>query len=408
MVSVAVLFAVISFIFIRDFLPWRLPLWVVMVVAALVLILAQQISLQQAYNAIDQQLILYLTGMFVMVAALEQSGDLERCGQWIFCRAHSGFQALALVVFGFGLSSALLLNDTIAIVGAVLILKLTADCRNMRQPLLLALAFAIGIGSTLTPMGNPQNLLIAIQGQIPHPILFFVSRLWLPTLLALLFLFAFMGLLYRKCLQAPLPMVANRTPQRVETRLKWAGRLGAAVFLTLLLCRVVFSLFHINIHISWAAMAMASALVVLLVLSGRRRIVAQIDWGTLALFVGLFVLMASVWQTGLLQRWVIASHAHLNDKDTILLLSVLGSQVVSNVPWVIMALPMLLHVGAGSGELLTLAVGSTLAGNIMPMAAASTLIIAERVEKNDFSFWRFLFMGLPLTAVLLFLYRFFV
>ena len=224
MFSLVVLVCVFVLTFVRGLLPWRLPLWVLMVSGAILLLLTQQISLQQAYAAIDQQLMLYLTGMFVLVAALELSGDLGRCGQWVFSRAHNGFHALAVVVFGLGSSSAILLNDTVAIVGAALILKLTADCRTLRQPLLLALAFAIGVGSTLTPMGNPQNLLIAIQGQIQHPIMFFVSRLWLPTLLGLVILFAFMGLLYRKRLSAPLPETLNRAIQIADPTRKIANK----------------------------------------------------------------------------------------------------------------------------------------------------------------------------------------
>lgn len=75
---------------------------------------------------------------------------------------------MLVIVFVLGFSAALLMNDTIAIVGTPIILQLGKSQKHITKPLLFALAFAITIGSVISPIGNPQNLLIAVQGDC-HP-----------------------------------------------------------------------------------------------------------------------------------------------------------------------------------------------------------------------------------------------
>ena len=78
-------------------------------------------------------------------------------------------------VVGMGLLSAFLVNDTIAILGVPLIVVISKQIGIRPQVLLIALSFGITIGSTMTPIGNPQNLLIALQSGIPIPFLTFIK-----------------------------------------------------------------------------------------------------------------------------------------------------------------------------------------------------------------------------------------
>ena len=77
------------------------------------------------------------------------------------------------MIFSFGVLSALLMNDTLAIIGTPLVLGLATRCRVLAKMLLLALAFAITTGSVVSPIGNPQNLLVAVNSGMNAPFVTF-------------------------------------------------------------------------------------------------------------------------------------------------------------------------------------------------------------------------------------------
>ena len=97
-----------------------------------------------------------------------------------------------MIVFGMGVFSALLMNDTLAIIGTPLLIKVAQHRRIETRPLLLGLAFAITIGSVMSPIGNPQNLLIALDVPIENPFMTFLKYLGIPTLMNLVILYFFL------------------------------------------------------------------------------------------------------------------------------------------------------------------------------------------------------------------------
>ncbi len=152
-----------------------------------------------------------------------------------------------------------------------------------------------------------------------------------------------------------------------------------------------------DVRLTWIALAGCAPLLV----ASRRRfaLVRRIDWSTLAFFTALFVLMAAVWRSGFLQ-----SVLRLGDSASvprILGLSVVGSQVVSNVPFVALSLPLIGGPGASPAALLALAAGSTIAGNCLVLGAASNVIIIQAAETEGATipFLDFARVGIPLTVV---------
>jgi len=129
-----------------------------------------------------------------------------------------------------------------------------------------------------------------------------------------------------------------------------------------------------------------------------------VDWGTLALFAGMFVLMQAVWSDPTTQGLFSGSGGAVEGATTIpavFATGVLGSQVVSNVPLVALVLPGLTAVGAGPAALLALAAGSTLAGNLTPLGAASNLIVMQGAQARGvrLSVREFCRVGVPLTLL---------
>ena len=130
---------------------------------ALIVVATGQISGVDALKAIDLNVMLFLLGMFIIGQALVVSGYLYYVAYRLFGGLKSVQHLVMGVLFGTALGSALLMNDTLAIIGTPLVLRLAREHNINSKLLLLTLAYAITIGSVMSPIGNPQNFLIASQ-----------------------------------------------------------------------------------------------------------------------------------------------------------------------------------------------------------------------------------------------------
>jgi Na+/H+ antiporter NhaD/arsenite permease-like protein len=128
----------------------------------------------------------------------------------------------------------------------------------------------------------------------------------------------------------------------------------------------------------------------------------KIDWRTLVFFVAMFVLMQSVWESGFFQSVMVGMNLNVMSVVAILFVSVLLSQLISNVPLVALYLPLLVTADPSSTELMALASGSTIAGNLFILGAASNVIIIQNAENKfgeTITFLEFGRIGVILTAV---------
>jgi len=154
-----------------------------------------------------------------------------------------------------------------------------------------------------------------------------------------------------------------------------------------------------ELRLSW--IALAGALPILVASPRRARLLRRLDWSTLLFFAAMFVLTACVWQTGFLQQSIDRLDLDLTQPGSILGVSVLLSQLVSNVPLVALYLPLLQHAGVSEAGFLTLAAGSTIAGNLLILGAASNVIIVESADRRGvhLSLLQFACVGIPVTAL---------
>ncbi len=300
------------------------------------------------------------------------------------------------------------MNDTIAIIGTPIILQLCKSHKNLIKPLLFALAFSITIGSAMSPIGNPQNLLIAIKGEIISPFIVFIKYLTIPTLLNLAVTYLFICLIYRDSLNTtiekpiPTPIGDSHTVRLVKISL--------TMMVILVGIKIVMDFLHTKIQINFSYIALLSAIPILL--SNQRWVfIKKLDWGTLVFFASTFILMQSVWDSGFFQANMNHFHISVNHIAVILLISVILSQFISNVPWVALYLPLLMHHSHSNLSLLSLAVGSTIAGNLSILGAASNIIIIQNSEKRGVKgvgFFEFIKIGAPLTLINLLIYAYFL
>jgi Na+/H+ antiporter NhaD/arsenite permease-like protein len=400
MVSIIVLLVVFVLIAVRRIGRFRLQIWQIMLLGALAVLLTGQISPAKALKAINLDVILFLFGMFVVGQALEESGYLSHLSSRLFGRAKTVDSLLLFILFGVGLLSAFLMNDTLAIIGTPVMLQIARKTGIRPKLLLLSLAFSVTIGSVMSPIGNPQNLLVAINGNIPNPFITYLRYLAVPTLINLFLAYLILKFFYRGHLKnEPLNYSADPITDPALARL---SKISLIIIVTLVLAKITTSLLGLDIDFRLTYIALAAALPVILLSPRRLGVVRRIDWSTLIFFAAMFVLMESVWDSGYFQNVIADLHLNLQSVGIIMAVSIVLSQLISNVPLVALYLPMLSHLGAATKEMMALAAGSTIAGNFSILGAASNVIIIQNAEKKageTLTFWEFVKIGIPLTAV---------
>jgi len=399
LISIVVLIIVFLLIAVRKIGNVSLGIWQVMLLGAVAVLLTGEITPEEALAAIDVDVMLFLFGMFVVGEALAESGYLYHLASRLFSRAESVRHLVFLILVGAGALSALLMNDTLAVVGTPLMLYFARRHGISPKLLLLALAFAVTTGSVASPIGNPQNLLIALSGNVENPFITFPLYLAVPTVISLLVAYAFLCRAFRDEFH-PAALV-HREEEIRDPSLAALARLSLILLVLLIVVKVVLVMFvpEFDIRLTWIALVAA-----LPILAGSRRrveILRRVDWPTLAFFAGLFVLMASVWQSGFFQMLVEGSSIDLSAVPVIATVSVIVSQFVSNVPFVALSLPVLAHLGTSTPAMMALAAGSTIAGNMLILGAASNVIIIQAAEKDGetLTFREFARVGVPLTVV---------
>jgi Na+/H+ antiporter NhaD/arsenite permease-like protein len=380
-----------------------------MLLGAVTVVVTLQISPLEAVKSIDVDVMLFLFGVFVIGRALEESGYLANISGRFFSRAQTVNILVLFIIFSMGLLSALLMNDTIAIIGTPVVLLLAKRTGIQAKVLLLSLAFSITIGSVMSPIGNPQNLLIAMHGNIDNPFETFFRILFIPTVINLLAAYLLIRLFYKKTFHTtPAPYTLEHV---TDEKLTKPVKVSLALFIILILAKIIFTFISLNVDFRLTYIALISALPVVLFSRRRFEIIGSIDWSTLVFFAAMFVLMASVWNSGIFQETLESLKLDMTSNGTIMSISILLSQLISNVPMVALYLPVITGLGITTPSLMALAAGSTIAGNLTILGAASNVIIIQNAEKSagvTVTFWEFLRIGLPLTVINAVIYWFFL
>ncbi|MBN1539745.1 MAG: anion permease [Candidatus Thermoplasmatota archaeon] len=391
---------VILLIVVRRIGSLKLGIWMIMGMGALAVLLTGQISPIGALKAVDCDVILFLFGVFVIGQALEESGLLSRISERIFRHARTVDALVLSVLLVMGLASTFLMNDTVAVIGVPVVLLLSKRSGISPKLMLLSLAFGVTIGSVTSPIGNPQNILIALEGTVENPFVDFFLYLFIPTMINILLAYALLRLFFRKEFHRrvqPLEPV-----ELADSRLAFISRISLGLMFTLIAVKIIIVMTGIGFDMRLTYIALVSMLPILLFHNRRLQLVRSIDWRTLVFFAAMFVLMKSVWNTGIFQDITESSPFDMGSVPMILSASIVGSQFVSNVPMVALYMPILHEIGVGAEGMLALAAGSTIAGNLTLIGAASNIIIVQNAERRSgdtLTFLDFLKVGAPLTIL---------
>lgn len=344
----------------------------------------------EAWRAVDANTIVLLLGMMILSANLRVAGFFELAEEWAAAHAHRPAVLLMAVVLVAGVLSAFLVNDTVCVVLAPLVAETVLAMKRRAEPYLLALAIASNIGSVATITGNPQNIVI---GSVSHtPYTDFAAVLAPVAAIGLVIAAAFVLVLYRgefgsTAQLSTVPWRFHGHPWLLAKSL--AATLGAGFFFFL-----------------GAPPAKVAIVTGALLLLTRRvkpeRIWREIDWSLLLMFAGLFIVVHGFEKAAFTPGAMAAfKSVYLNRPAMLAGFTAVLSNIVSNVPAVLLLKPFVENLADPHRGWLVLAMASTLAGNLTIAGSVANLIVVERARRLGIhiSFWRHLRIGAPVTVI---------
>jgi len=363
----------------------------VALVGACLMVASGAMPLEDAYRAVDLNTITLLLGMMIVVANLRLSGFFALANAWVVRHAHRPMLLLAAVVAISGVFSAFLVNDAICLVMAPLVLELTLGLGRNPVPYLLAVAMASNVGSTATITGNPQNMLIGSFSHIPY--VRFAATLAPVALVGLVLTTALLALLYRQEFRSE--RITPRLPRSRVNRVLVARSLVATA--------VVVALFFVGQPPAEAAIVVGALLLVTRRVKSAR-VYAEIDWSLLLMFTGLFIIVAGAEHALLTpQATEAVSRLHLAAVPVLSAITAVLSNLVSNVPAVLLLKPFVAVLPDPDTAWQAIAMASTLAGNFTVLGSIANLIVVEKAARRGvaITFWDYFRVGAPLTLLTL-------
>jgi Na+/H+ antiporter NhaD/arsenite permease-like protein len=383
-------------------LPWlRTDRAGVALVGAAGVLACGLLSFEEAVKAVDFATIALLLGMMIVVAFLRRAGFFARLAGFALGRVKSPKALLAVTMLLSGTLSAILVNDVVCLALTPLVLHLTRRLGLDPRPHLVGLAVASNLGSAATLTGNPQNMIIGGLSSISY--LRFAAKLAPPAIIGLVIGYVITLIAYRTVLKPKDAEQADAKPNGTEDRVPDGKRHTALLVKSLAVTVAAVALFFAGLPM--AVVALGAAAVLLLDRVNPKKVYAHIDWSLLLMFAGLFVVVKAfevhVLAVSGVDGW--ASRA-----DPVWMLSGLSavlSNIVSNVPAVLLFKPVVDAMPDAAHETawLALALSSTFAGNLTVLGSVANLIVVEQARKEGVTigFWDYCRVGIPVTLITL-------
>lgn len=361
-------------------------------VGATLLVALGTLTLEEAYRIVDWNTIVLLFGMMVLNVNLRMAGFFHLVTARVLRFARTPRRLLALIVVVSGTFSAVFLNDTIVLVFTPLVLDVAAALKRNPLPYLVGLVTAANIGSVATITGNPQNMLVGIASGIHF--VTFTRTLGPVALLGLGIAWLAIVLVYRGEFR---PEHFAET-YHLEPEIK-RPRLRKALFATALMLAAL---------VAGAPVPLCAVLAAAVLLISRRtapeHVFQEIDWALLVFFSSLFVVTGAIGTSGFGARLFAFLQPYANGgPGPLTVASVVLSNIVSNVPAVMLFRPIVPLLDQPHTAWLTLAMATTLAGNLTLLGSVANLIVAEiaRGRGVHLSFTEYLKAGTPIAVLTL-------
>jgi Na+/H+ antiporter NhaD/arsenite permease-like protein len=361
---------------------------------AVAMIVFGVLNLEEAVKAIDYNTIALLLGMMIIISTLQLDGFFSLIAEKTLSWSGTTFRLLVIITFVTGFASAFLVNDAVVLLFTPVIIAICSASSLNPIPYLIAEILSSNIGSVMTITGNPQNMLIGINSGIDYTTFFY--KLLPVSFLGMIMIIFAVRWFYRSHFNSQVIIdVKSHNFQYKYNSMKFSVPVFAGVVIMFFLGKLI------NLSIPVIAIVGAS----LILIFGRvkpSKVIQHVDWVLLLFFASLFIVVEGAVKAGLMNSFINSHGLSENLGGIIKLhgLSLFMSQIVSNVPYTVMMLPVLKPI---SSEILwlSLASASTLAGNATIIGAMANLIVIESAEKHNVKirFWEFFKIGIIVTIL---------
>ncbi|MBI2950312.1 MAG: anion transporter [Verrucomicrobia bacterium] len=360
---------------------------------AVLMVAAGVLTPEQVYRAVDYDTLVLLLGMMLISAYLSLAGFFDWSADWILRKAKTPQMLLLYLIVTSGTLSALLVNDTICLMLTPLVVAVMIRGQLPLPPFLLALSMSANLGSVATLVGNPQNMIIGHLSRIPF--VRFSLALVPVAAVGLAIQYAVLRIGFRKTLAAAAIRSASAEPRPLN---RWLLGLALAVL------ALVFVGFVAGFNLAWTALS-GGALIMVLARRDTHEVLKLVDWHLLVFFAALFVVVEALNGTGLpdqiyqrvrgvfgvgtaAQAWNLAWF------------SALGSNVFSNVPFVLVAGKWINNFAQPELMWKVLALATTYAGNLTILGSVANIIVVESARGHaEIGFWDYAKFGIPVTIL---------
>jgi Na+/H+ antiporter NhaD/arsenite permease-like protein len=348
---------------------------------------------EQAYRAVDYNTLVLLLGMMLISAYLYLAGFFDWAADWILRRAQSPRALLLYLVLTSGILSALLVNDTVCLMLTPLVVAVMVRGKLPLAPYLLALAMSANIGSVATLVGNPQNMIIGHLSGIRF--LRFSASLLPVAIAGLAIQYAVLAFGFRKVLAQAVIHHPEVQPRELDRRL-----LG----ITFGVLALVFAGFVAGFNLAWTALA-GGALVMVLARRDTHEVLKLVDWHLLVFFAALFIVVEGLSGTGLPDQIHDRVKGLFGTTATrqawnLAWFSALGSNIFSNVPFVLVAGKWIPSFAQPELMWKVMALATTYAGNLTILGSVANVIVVESARSHvEVGFWDYAKFGIPVTIL---------
>ncbi|HUF39891.1 MAG TPA: ArsB/NhaD family transporter [Anaerolineales bacterium] len=378
-------------------------------VGGMLMIILGVVSQEEAFHAIDLNVIFLLVGMMVIANVMAETGVF----QWMAIRAvqlGKGRPGRVMVILALvtAVSSSVLDNVTVIVLIAPVAIFVAGSLGVSPIPFLITSVMASNIGGAATLVGDPPNILIGSAADIDF--FEFLVNMAPPVLISLVCYVPIMLMQFRKQLDID--------PEKIEGLLHLSTEgvitnpdLLRRSLIVLGLILVAFLLETVT-HLETATIAMAGATLLLLITGfNPARALEKVEWSTLFFFVGLFILVESVVEVGWIER-AAGGLLRLTEGNVritthlLLWVSALASGIVDNIPYTAAMIPLIesLRSSMNIAPLwYALALGADFGGNLTLVGASANIVAANLVMHSGhrISFREFFLYGISTVFVTL-------
>ena len=373
--------------------------------AAALLVLSGGIPLTAALSAIDMGTIALLLSMMILVSSIRMSGLFDVVAARLSGLAGLPYLFLASIIAVSGLLSALFLNDTMCLVLGPVVAETSLRARRNPVPYLVATATAANVGSAATIIGNPQNMLIGARSGIPF--VEYALRVGPPAMLGLVVCWVVIALVFPAEFRHGGATLRGSASGTDEARAISAGLMGTLTLdRHLAIKSVIASAAMLAGFLAGMPVVIAAMVPAAFMLASRRteseRILAGVDFNLLVFFAGLFIITDAASRTAAFAALEHTALSGATESPWIFSgATALISNVISNVPAVMVLSPLASGAVDPHRAWLALAMASTFAGNLTLLGSVANLIVAEGAATRGarLGFVDYLKAGLPITII---------